>query len=382
MILHIVQDEKFIDKAYRMFEKVSPGNNKFIMESNKQKEFKYIKNTPITVVSRYKFLSKKFAQSLAQYDFIIFHAIFTDDYLQLAMNADKNIKFVWIGWGSDYNFIYGDLYLKKTSKLYQSISKENKSSIKEEIKQKIKQFINKRIFLRDVNDREKAINRINYFAPVLEEEYVLVKKSFKNFKPKFIDWNYGSVGDSLGGCLDKKINGNNILIGNSASFENNHLEAFDKVKKLNIGKRKIIVPLSYGNEIYGREIIKYGQKMFGDHFYPLVDFMSIIEYHKIISSCSIVVMNHLRQEATGNVTIMLYLGAKIFLNTENQFFQFLKNSGAIIFTMDELNNENICNNLTDEEVEVNRNILRNFIDEDVILTKTKNLIDIVMKDER
>ena len=50
--------------------------------------------------------------------------------------------------------------------------------------------------------------------------------------------------------------------------------------------------------------------------------------------------------------------------------------------MDELNNENICNNLTYEEVEVNRNILRNFIDEDVILTKTKNLIDIVMKDEK
>lgn len=380
MILHIVSDEKFIDKAYRMFEKVSPGNNKFIMESNKQRGFKYIKDTPVTVVSRYKFLSKKFAQSLAQYDFIIFHALFTDDYLQLAMNADKNIKFVWIGWGSDYNFINGDLFLKKTSKLYQSISKANKISIKEKIKQKIKKFINKKIFLRDVSDRKKAINRINYFAPVLEEEYFLVKKSFKNFKPKFIDWNYGSVGDSLGGCLDKKINGNNILIGNSASFENNHLEAFDKVKKLNIGKRKIIVPLSYGNEIYAREIIKYGQKMFGDHFYPLVDFMSIIEYHKIISSCSIVVMNHLRQEATGNITIMLYLGAKIFLNKENQFFQFLKNRGAIIFTMDELNNENICNNLTYEEVEVNRNILRNFIDEDVILTKTKNLIDIVMKD--
>ena len=379
MILHIVSDEKtFIDRAYRAFEKASPGNNEFMIASNEQTELKYIKNTPITLISVNKFLSKKFAQSLTQYDFIIIHAIFTDNNLQLVMNADKNIKFVWIGWGGDYyEFIDSDLYLKKTTKLYQSISKENKISTK----QKIKQFIKKKIFLRDVNNREEAINRINYFAPVLNEEYFLVKNSLKNFKPKFIDWNYGALEESLCGYTDKGITGNDILIGNSATFTNNHLEAFDIIKNLNIEKRKIIVPLSYGDKIYKNEIIKYGKNIFGDSFYPLVDFMPLNEYNKIISSCSIVVMNHLRQQGIDNINIMMYFGAKIFLNKENLFYQSLKNSGAIIFSMDELNNKNIYNDLTQDEVEINRNVLKRFFAEDVTLEKTKNLIDIVMKNK-
>ena len=121
------------------------------------------------------------------------------------------------------------------------------------------------------------------------------------------------------------------------------------------------------------------KNIFKNNFYPLVDFMPLEEYNEILSTCSIVVMNHLRQQAGGNIIVMLYLGANIFLNKENQFFQFLKNRGAIIFTMDELNNENICNNLTHDQVDINRNILRNIFSEDVIINKTKNMIDIVMQ---
>ena len=55
MILHIVHDEKFIDGAYKRFEEVSPNNNEFmVISNNKQRQFKYIKNTPITIISQYK----------------------------------------------------------------------------------------------------------------------------------------------------------------------------------------------------------------------------------------------------------------------------------------------------------------------------------------
>ncbi len=378
MILHIVSDEKFIDMAYKVFEGASPENNEFMLVSNKKIQFKYIKNTPITLISPYKFLSKKFARSLTKYDFIIFHSLFNNDNkLQLIINADKKIKFVWIGWGGDYyKLLNRRLYLTKTSDLYRSITKKNKTSILQEIKN----YFKKKIYLRNINDKQKAINRINYFSPVLEEEYFLVKNSLKNFKSEFIDWNYGTLNETLGSFIDKRVNGDNILIGNSASFSNNHLEAFEAVRKLNIEKRKIIVPLSYGNKIYQNDIIKYGKDIFKNNFCPLIDFMPLNEYNEIISTSSIVVMNHLRQQAGGNIVVMLYLGAKIFLNKENLFYHFYKNQGAIIFSMDELSNENIYNNLTDSEVEINRNVVRDMISEDVIRKKTKKLIDIVMKD--
>ena len=120
--------------------------------------------------------------------------------------------------------------------------------------------------------------------------------------------------------------------------------------------------------------------MFKDHFYPLIDFIPLSEYTKTISSCSVVIMNHLRQEAGGNIIMMLFLGAKIFLNKENPLYQYLVKNGVIIFSMDELNNESICNDLTHDQVDINRNVLRNIISKDVSINKTKNMIDTVMKD--
>ena len=67
MILHIVSDDKFIDMAYNMFEKASPNNNEFMVVTNKEK-FNYIKTTPITKITRKKFLSKSFAQKLINYE--------------------------------------------------------------------------------------------------------------------------------------------------------------------------------------------------------------------------------------------------------------------------------------------------------------------------
>ncbi len=50
---------------------------------------------------------------------------------------------------------------------------------------------------RDINNIEKVFNKIDYFSPVLYEDYLLVKNKFKNFKPKYIDWNYGTLEDDL-----------------------------------------------------------------------------------------------------------------------------------------------------------------------------------------
>ena len=47
--------------------------------------------------------------------------------------------------------------------------------------------------------------------------------------------------------IDTSNSGNNILIGNSRSYANNHLEIFSILSKFNIANRKVIVPLSYGN---------------------------------------------------------------------------------------------------------------------------------------
>ncbi len=230
----------------------------------------------------------------------------------------------------------------------------------------------------DISNVEKVINRIDYFSPVLEEDYDLLKSSLKNFKPKFLDWNYGTLEDDLIRDFNSKITERNILIGNSATYENNHLEAFEMVAHLNLEDSKIICPLSYGEGTqYTEKIIQKGHELFGTRFHPLTEFIPIDDYRKIIGSCSIVIMNHLRQQAVGNIIMMMYLGAKIFLNTENPVYHFFKKRGAVIFSTNELTSQVISLPLTDGDTAVNRNILKNYWSRQVILEKTRKLIQTV-----
>lgn len=371
MILHIVPDDKFIDIAYNMFEKISPNNNEFMVVT-KVNRFKYIKTAPITKVNPFEFMNKNFIKNLDKYEFIVLHWL---DFfkMKLLLKAPKNIKFVWIGWGGDYyDYIKlpsGSLLMSDTHLLAKKLSKNRVG-----IKNILKRFI-KKIAL--INHQDiKAINRIDYFAPVLENEYKLMQEAIENFSPKFIDWNYGTLEDDLiKGYQNLHVNGNNILIGNSATLPNNHLEALDILKNIDTTYRTIIMPLSYGDMQYADMLIKKGKELFGGNFKPLIDFMPIEDYIKIISSCSIVIMNHLRQQAVGNIIIMLYLGAKVFLNKENPAYTFFKNQHVNIFSLDDLEDSFINKKLDDEQVHENRMILQKLWGRETALLKTKVLIE-------
>lgn len=381
MILHIVSDEKFIDDAYKMFHAAAPGENRFLLVSNRPKQLKYIKETPVEFISEREFLGKKFAKSLDTYDFVVFHSLSSERYLQLIMNAGPKVKFVWIGFGADYyRYLNAPLLMPKTQKLYDQLLSDIEKT--PSLKERVKHYFKKKLYLKDINNREKVINRIDFFAPVLPEEYEMVKNAFHEFSPKPIDWNYGTLQILVGNYDTFRPEGDNILLGNSATFTNNHLEAFDVIKKINLEGRRIITPLSYGNPSYKEIIIEEGRRVFDEHFVPLTDFMPLNEYKQILSSCSICIQNYLRQQGTGNSVLMMYLGAKVFLNEANPFYRFLKNNGAILYKMEELSDENISTPLSDEEISNNREVLERFISEDVVLAKTKNLIDTVKAYQR
>jgi len=381
LILHIVVDDKFIDIAYRIFEEVYPRQNVFIFIS-KSNTFKYIKKTPCQTIHPLELLSRKFIKTLQKYDMVVFHSL---NYLkmQILVRADPSIKFVWMGWGWDYyRYIVNhpdDLLLPQTLLIKrQERKKMSYFSIAREIKQLINHLLFKKV------TAVAAINRINFFAPVLKEDYELVKRSIPDFKPQYIAWNYGCLEDDvIRGFKNQVITGNNILIGNSAKYTNNHLDAFELLLKIEIGNRYIIVPLSYGDPCYRDVIINNGKKRWSDKFLPLVDFMPIDEYVKLISSCSVVIMNHLRQQAGGNIVIAMYLGAKVFLQQSNSFYSFFKKEGAYIFSIDDLaRDQNIVHGLTPAEIKINRAVLQKHWSRNAIHDKTKNLIETVLNTQK
>lgn len=55
---------------------------------------------------------------------------------------------------------------------------------------------------------------------------------------------------------------------------------------------------------------------------------------RIIEGCSIVVMNHIRQQALGNIVIALCSGARVFLNPKSPINRAMKRMGIDLATTD------------------------------------------------
>jgi dTDP-N-acetylfucosamine:lipid II N-acetylfucosaminyltransferase len=371
-ILHFALDEKFIDVAYENFDSVAPSCNTFIIPSL-NKKLNYIKKTPVEFINPYSFKNPLFIKSLEKYNFIVLHSLNTYN-KNLVACASPRLKFVWIGMGYDYyDIIYEDhesLYQEKTKDIVKNLTNKNKP------KNNLLKQLTKGIFFKNPEKKE-IVKKINFFAPVLENEYDMVASKFSSNFPDYIDWNYGSTARLIEGKMNHcSLNGNNILVGNSATPENNHLEVFEFLRTQNLGGKKIICPLSYGDFEYANILKNKGRVYFGDRFLSINEFMPYENYMNLISSCSNVIMNHHRQQGGGNVSAMLYLGAKVFLNEKNPMYAFYEKKGAVIFNMDELYNDSSLLNLhlSDEDIEKNKQILKLNFGEKIILNKTENLI--------
>lgn len=376
-ILHFVSDEKFIDAAYKNFESVAPSCNTFFVPSW-NKRLKHIKETPVRHINPFSFRNPYFMKSLAKYDFVILHSLNTFNQGLLA-HASPDLRFVWIGYGGDYyDLIYEDrnlMYQEKTRAIVNELLANKNPVIP------LSKKIARKIFYTRL-DKKALVEKINFFAPVLENEYNMVASKFGSSFPEYVAWNYGSSAALFNDERKSHCNpnGNNILVGNSATPTNNHIEVFDLLRTQNLGNRKIICPLSYGNSDYASIIKDRGRSYFGENFLGLDTFMPYEEYTELIGTCSNVIMNHHRQQAAGNITPMLFLGANIFLNEMNPHYSFLKEKGAVIFTMSDLSDspDLLNSQLSEAEIEQNQQIVTSLYNKRAVQNKTENLINRVI----
>lgn len=107
-----------------------------------------------------------------------------------------------------------------------------------------------------------------------------------------------------------------IILGNSATRTNQHLEALDMLEHLKSYPIEIYCPLSYGaDKDYKDEVIKHGKDIFGDKFIPITEFMDYYNYVSFLSTCDIGIFNNNRQQGLGNILILIGMGKKVFLNS-------------------------------------------------------------------
>ncbi len=366
-IVHIMLDEKFTDMAIRQFEEAYPGIHEYRVVA---KALKYTTSDLVITCNLESLIPELERPDVVG---VIFHSLPPDFYILLRhIPTDKCV--VWFGWGYDYySLLYkneSSLLLPKTRQLYSRPIRNSKIKIKK----MLKILLSRLGFFKTIGTKSD-LSRVDYFSPVLDIEYELVCRHVPSLTAKYITWNYGTAEDDLSLTVSNSSLGVNILAGNSATPTNNHIELFETIcDQVDLTGRRVITPLSYGDPWYRDKIIKLGQKILGDAFLPLTYFMNKEQYLETIQSCGFVMMNHLRQQAVGNICMAMLRGAKIYLNPRSPVTTWFKSRGAFIGSVDNLD----MNPLSEEQKKINQKLVLSHWSRESQRRKTLQLINAVL----
>src|SRR5690606_20691484 len=124
-----------------------------------------------------------------------------------------------------------------------------------------------------------------------------------------------------------------MILGNSASPYNNHLEAIRLLERLNY-KGKLFVPFSYGRK---KRYVKYIKQICSRSSLDITlfeDFVNGEEYIQKLNGFKLAVFPSYRQMGLGNIFISVRCGMKIYLSQRNPTFNWLIGEGFHIYSIE------------------------------------------------
>lgn len=236
---------------------------------------------------------------------IILHGIFNPiTLLMLATQPWILKKCYWVIWG-------GDLYSHET----------DKKTLKWRITTRLKKTI---------------IPKMGNFITHIKGDYELAQQWF-GAKGKWHEcFMYPSNLFNEHDTLTEPHQGTNILLGNSATRTNQHMEAIEKLKPFAQKNIKIICPLSYGDKTYGDAVENAGRDAFGEKFIALRNFMPLNDYLKLLANIDVAIFNNSRQQGMGNLTAILGMGKKVYMKTSTSSHSFFLNIGVTTYDVENL----------------------------------------------
>lgn len=377
MFLHIATDEKFINRGMRLFEKVFPNCNSLrIVTSDPKKALVHVDANikSLQFYNKNDFKLDQFFDDVTGVDYVVLHNI--DAFKsELVLNSPENrkYKFLWSFWGGEiYNNVYLDSnrFISKKTHLFQ-----DRLSVYKIFLRNLKLHFFK--FKHPHYSIIKAVRKIDCVLGLKSDyDYLLTQHIISRSIP-YIHFSYYPI-EYITQQFNKdfRISSGNIkiLLGNSATPANNHIDIFCKLAEIDLDY-KLIVPLNYGSDIYSKKIESEGRKRLGDRFIPITEFMELSDYNDLLSQCEIAIMNHYRQQGVGNIVTLLWLGAKLFINRRSLLYDFFMDKKILIYDVEELSIESL-HPLSIEEKEYNRNIIMSQFSETKLIRDLMNIKDV------
>lgn len=265
---------------------------------------------------------------------------------ELILKSNTTVKHYWYFFGGDVyqqlNVFRRNLYGKETKKWMRfSFNYRYRLEFRA-----IKQLLFKQS-LTPKRNLLKSIKRIDKILWYIEDEIKWINTKIKT--PDFEYFKYFTFEDIIPfekGSVDVSMS--NILIGNSAVLENNHLDVLEELKKHNIIDYNVSLPLSYGQPKKYKETVKKKYTQFlGKNFHSQESPLSLIDYYAWLDGFPTAIMLHYRQQALGNIFYLIANGTKVYLSEKNVLLNwFLKNNIEVFCFEKEFINDHLKKNVT------------------------------------
>lgn len=335
MVIHISYDEKFLDDVIQTSREFNFHDIEFIILGNSTMP-NHVKSDDVKWYKTYEEIVGIIESR--NVECIFFHS-FSEDFAKIIdLCKDRgNYRFTLLLYGVevfDLNRYREEFFLSRTKLLLTSLNrlsiKDSPLGIIQGFKDKWKERAKKKKLDRIKINAFNSLNRVAHFNEGDIERYL------RPLAPgiQWFEWSFFSH-RSFKSNNDSKERSDIILVGNSASPYNNHIDGLQVLSEIKVSS-KILVPLSYGGgKGYVNAVIKAGQTLFKDRFQPITEFLRPEDYYNIINRCRAAIFFNIRSQAAGNIFNLIYNGIPVFMLWDSTLYQYLRKNDVLVFSVEE-----------------------------------------------
>ncbi|HEY0743763.1 MAG TPA: TDP-N-acetylfucosamine:lipid II N-acetylfucosaminyltransferase [Chryseosolibacter sp.] len=354
MNLHILPDSKFSEAFYNnMVEAGLTGNNKFVIRT-RAKKLVHVKELPFAPL--YSLAFSRYVGDVSSYERVFIHQLSPLMYRWIATHSFKELN--WISWGTD---LYTLPFVKA-----EFLEPETRPLVRRAFNGSMFLYLLK-VYLTNMPFKRKAYAKVSNMLTWMRSEFEFARTQIPPLKASHLDFFYENQMpyekiDAIVATAEydpqKRLR---LIIGNSGTPTNNHLDAIRKIDNSGI-EADLHIPVSYGDPAYiaalkrSTGFYKAGKIHFIDKLMPFE------EYVRFLYSADALVMHHIRPQGYGNIFMMMYMNKPVLLNAKNISLQDLQRAELKWLTLEQLQESS-----TKREVENKEKIVK-FLAHERLLT--------------
>ncbi len=252
---------------------------------------------------------------------------------EVIKRSNKNVKHYWYFFGADiyqqFPQFRNEIYGRSTITWMNKHPFESQRLLLRRIKYNLKFKKAPHKILED------CFHRIDAILWYVEDEIEYIGKKIK--LPPFQYFKFFKPTDLLHEPADVDRTAGKVLIGNSATPENNHLDVLAVLKSLNhpTNEPTYTLPISYGGESGYRKDIKAAYtEVLNQQVEFLEGLVPLKEYYRILSQHPTAIMLHYRQQALGNIFYLIHQGSKVYMSESNVIYHWLRKNAIEVFSFE------------------------------------------------